>query len=64
VVARRTGYLLESVGASGAASVLSERLEGTALVPQPLDPTKPKGGVDRDDRWALYINTTIAPDIS
>jgi len=64
VVARRTGYLLERVGAPGAAAALGECLSGTALAPQPLEPAKPKGGAGRDDRWALYINTSVEPDIS
>lgn len=62
VVARRTGYLLERVGADRAARALAERFAGVDLDPQPLEPGLPKGGSERDDRWGLYVNTTLEPE--
>lgn len=64
VVARRTGYMLESVGALEAAGVLATRLAEGELEPQPLDPALPKRGADRDERWALYVNRPIAVESS
>lgn len=62
VVARRTGYLLEEVGAERTARDLAKRFKNRDVEPQPLDPALPKRGADRDDRWGLYVNALVEPE--
>lgn len=62
VVARRTGYLLEEIGAEKASRVLAARFGDRDVEPQPLDPALPKRGAHRDDRWGLYVNVTVEPE--
>ncbi|CAN5858855.1 type IV toxin-antitoxin system AbiEi family antitoxin [soil metagenome] len=64
VVARRTGYLLETAGAGQVARALAERFSGTDVEPQPLEPGRSKRGAQRDDRWGLYVNTIVEPEPS
>lgn len=64
VVARRTGYLLERIGADSTAAPLADRLADVDLEPQPLESGKSKKGARLDDRWALYINVTVEPETS
>lgn len=63
-VARRTGYLLDAVGAEEVAAVLAKQLADQKLVPQPLHPGRSKKGAERNDRWGLYVNVAVEPEAS
>jgi len=60
VEVRRLGFLLDLVGAEDVANPL--RTFSRDRPPKPLDPGAPQRGSRRNDRWMLYINTTVEPD--
>lgn len=64
VVARRTGYLLEQVGHLEVAEGLRRRLSREDSDPQPLEAGAPTRGAERDDRWHLYVNRAVEPEVS
>jgi predicted transcriptional regulator of viral defense system len=60
VEVRRLGFLLDLIGAEKVAKPL--RILARNRKARPLDPAGPQRGGERNDRWMLYVNTTVEPD--
>ena len=59
---QRLGYLLELVRAVEAASLLLPYVDQRAKRVAPLDPSRPRTGSRRSERWRIAINTDVEVD--
>ncbi|HEY8368233.1 MAG TPA: type IV toxin-antitoxin system AbiEi family antitoxin [Thermodesulfobacteriota bacterium] len=60
---QRLGYLLERVGGGSVTGPLAEWLAAQRPRPTRLRPDRPLGAARKDERWALYVNETVEPDL-
>lgn len=61
--AQRLGYLLERVGAEGKAGPLKTYVRSRAHESTLLLPNAPRGKAVRDERWKLFVNAHVEPDL-
>ena len=61
--AQRLGYLLERVGAEGKAGPLKTYVRAGAHESTLLLPNAPRGKAVRDERWKLFVNAHVEPDL-
>lgn len=60
---QRVGYLFELVGEEACAAVLDRYLRDHVPPSTALQVGAPVDGVDHSDRWRLWINATVEPDL-
>jgi predicted transcriptional regulator of viral defense system len=60
---QRLGHLLSLVEATDLANLLESALPARNVFPVPLVPHKSVTGVPRDDRWRVYLNADVEPDL-
>lgn len=61
--AQRLGYLLERVGADAKAGPLKTYVQARAHESTLLLPSAPRGKAVRDERWKLFVNAHVEPDL-
>ncbi len=60
---QRLGYILDYVGARGAADPLRDYIAGVAKTPVPLAPSEPVSGLPVDGGWRVVVNAHLDPDL-
>ena len=60
---QRAGYLFELVGAEACATVLDRYLRDPSPPSTALQVGVPIEGVEHSDRWRLWINAEVEPDL-
>ncbi|MCK4516161.1 MAG: type IV toxin-antitoxin system AbiEi family antitoxin [Spirochaetaceae bacterium] len=60
---QRLGYLLSLVEAMDLANLLESALPARSVFPVPLVPHKSVTGVPRDERWRVFLNADVEPDL-
>lgn len=63
VLLQRLGYLLELVGEEEHASIIEKKLQTMTLRTRPLVNGISTKGCQRNERWDLYINYDVEPDL-
>ena len=61
--AQRLGYLLELVGAEDKTGELADYIAREKPAPTPLVPSQPFRGISQLQRWRVFVNIQVAPDL-
>lgn len=60
---QRLGYLLELLGENVKANMLAGYLKTRHLMPTPLMPGASVKGAKKNNRWQVFVNTNVEPDL-